>query len=682
MSDFNDLKQDKSDAYEWMEEGWQPFLSSALYDTERFLGCVDSVDEERARKQGRSYLPMNKIKRQINFISGHEIKNRHILKIGAQGREDDKPCQQHTGIVMQLMSCNGGYDCMSDAFKFGSLVSGSNLMEIWKDRNGDLKFGRRGFNSFLLAPDFKEGDLSDCSSIITGNWLRPSKIKMLLPKDADKIDKIDIKSQSSFRWQYLNPPILKNDDRRLYEEWWQKETKTRQMLISNATGQEEEYNTFIKNRAGGNKQLVERLIAETRLPTGRPAVEKYNKSYDEVTLSIFVDDEPVWTGSNPLGIDEYPFVWLHGDFTPEIDRPELKLQSFARILRESSLLNDRRMNQAMDIIETQIMSGRIFRDKYLKNPEDAYKSGQGVFLHVSDDAPESMPIEQIFQQIKGGDVSASFFNIMEIIEKNEDTIGGLNSDALGQNDDSNMPGILSMFRTGQALTGQQGTFNSFRQAKRQLGVKLVKAIQVNYPPQKIQRLIGEIPAPTFYESDFSKYDCSPVEGVLTETQQNLFYLELKELRERFPDAAQVIPISALIEASPMQFKDRLMQMIKQSEQKTQQAQQLAMAAQQKQDKLIEAQTIATINKSQAEASRSQAELARTEENKVDAELARMKMATEISKTAQQPKLEIMDRLIKLEELQQKQQRLIIDMRKTRNDARNNRSKNLRNRRIK
>ncbi len=676
MTDFSDLKQDKTEAYEWMEEGWQPYLSAALYDTERYLGCADADDAERAKRQGRSYLPLNKIKRQINFISGHEIKNRHILKIGPIGREDDKACQQLTGVVMQLMSCNGGYDVLSDAFKFGNLISGSNLIEIWKDRNGDIRFGRRGFNSFLLAPDFKEGDLGDCSTIITGNWLRPSKIKMLLPKDADKIDKIAVKTQTSFRWQYLNPPILKNDDRRLYEEWWQKKTKTRQMLISNATGQEVEYDNFVKNQAGGNKQLVEKLIAETRLQTGRPAVEKYSKSYNEVTLSIFVDDESVWTGLNPLGIDEYPFVWLHGDFTPEIDRAELKLQSFARILRESSLLNDRRMNQAMDIIETQIMSGRIFRDKYLKNPEDAYKSGQGVLLHVADDTPDGIPLEQIFQQIKGGDVSASFFQIMEIIEKNEDSIGGLNSDALGQNDDSNMPGILSMFRTGQALTGQQGTFNSFRQAKRQMGVKLVKTIQVNYPPQKIQRLIGEIPVPTFYEPDFAKYDCSPIEGVLTETQQNLFYLELKEIRERYPDAAQMIPISALIEASPMQFKDRLMEMIKKAEQGTQQAQQVAMATQQQQSKLMDAQTVATINKSQAEAARAQAEAARTEENKVDAELARMKMATEIGKNAQQPKLEIMDRLIKLEELQQKQQRLIIDMQKARNDSKNrNRSGN-------
>jgi len=656
MSD-SDLKQDKNDLYEWMNDGWSAFSSAALYDMERYLGCADADDAERADRQGRSYLPLNKTKRQINFLHGHEIKNRHILKIGPIGREDDKACQQHTGLIMHEMTAFGGYDYLSEAFKYGNLVSGSNLLEIWKDRAGDIQFGRLGFNEFLLAPDFKKGDLSDCDDILIGKWLTPDKIKLLLPQSADKISAEKIVKTSS-RWQYLNPPVLSNDDRRLYEEWWHKETKFTEMVISRNTGQEIEFDKFARQFANGDSRLANRLIKEIKLPGGMPAAERYSKPYNKVSLRVFADDEPVFNGPNPLGTDDYNFVWLHGEFTPEIDRSELKLQSFARLLKESSLLNDRRMNQAMDVLETQIMSGRIMRDKYLKNPKDAYKSGQAVFLHVSDNAPDSLPLEQIFKQIQSTEISASLFKIMEIMEKNEDTIGGLNSDALGANDDANMPGILSMFRTGQALTGQQGIFSSYRRAKKQLGHKLVKINQANYPPQKVQRLIGEMPVKGFYEPDFVKYDCTPTEGILTETQESLFYLELKELRDRYPDAAQMIPISALIEASPMQFKDRLTKMIKQAEQKAAQMQEMAMQDKRKKDKLLEAHTATKV--AQAQESITQAQ-----ENRAGAALDRAKTISETNKLDVQPQLELLDRILRLEEIVLKSRQISKNERKRR-----------------
>lgn len=672
------LTKEKNDIYEWMNEGWTEFNSNALYDTERYLGCADSADAAKAQRQGRSYLPMNKIKRQINFLCGHEIKNRHILKITPIGREDDKACQQHTGLVMQQMACFGGYDTLSDCFKMGSLVSGSNLLEIWKDRNGNIRFGRLGFNEFVLTPDFRNGDLSDCSSIIIAKWLDPNKINYLVPQGSDKVNIDDSVPFSTERWPYLPKPILTKDKRKLYEEWWHKETKYIDTVISNVSGQEIPYTDFAVKYADGDKGLADYLIKNTKLPSGKPAGLRYKKPYDVVKLSIFVDDNLIYDGDNPLGTDEFNHIWLHGEYIPEIDRSELKLQSFARILREPSILNDRRMNQAMDIIETQIQSGRIFRDQYLKNPKDAYKSGQGVFLHIKDvetgGPPLGTPLDQIFMQLPATEISGSFFNIMEIIEKNEDSIGGLNADALGAADDPNVPAIMSMFRTGQALTGQQGVFQSFRTAKRQVGIKLVKINQVNFQPEKVQRYINELPVQGFYEPDFNKYDCVPTEGILTETQQNLFYLELKEIRERYPDAAQIIPISALIEASPMQFKDRLAQIIKQQEQRAMQMQQVAMQDKQRQDKLMDAHTMTKIASAQES-------ISQAAENRTTSILDRARTMTEMQKlqndsvvSAQKPQLEILDRVLRLEELMQKQQKLQLEGLKIRNDNRNNRNK--------
>lgn len=654
-----ELKTNKNDAYDIAFEAWQDFLSEARYDLELSLGAKDAEDVNYAEKMKRFFYGINRLKRQINLIHGYEIKNRHILKIGPIGGEDDKACQQHTGLVMQEMQGFGGYDTLSEAFRFGPLITASNLVEIYKDRFGDIQFGRLGYNEFLLDPHIKKTDLSDCNSILIGRWLPKDKIRLLIPKDADKIPEVS-NMDFSTRWTYQSPPFGGKDNRFLYEEWWRKETEFTEMVISRATGQEIPFKDMVKVFLNGDTRQAQRLIAETKLKNGIPALEKYSKPKDKIKLTIFVNDEPVFNGLNPLGIDEYNLIWLHGEWCPELDRSELKLQSFARILRDPQKMLDRRMNQAMDIIESQIQSGRLMRDKYIKNPEDAYKSGQGVVIHAKDDAPDALALEEIFKQITPAQIGAGIFQLMEILEQSETSIGGLNNEILG-NDDAEIPAILASYRTGQALTGQQGLFNGFRQAKRQIGVKLVKAHQKNYPPDKVQRRINQIPVPTFYEPDFTKYDCTPTEGILTETQQNLFYLELKELRQMYPDAAQIIPISAIIEASPMQFKDKLVQIIKQSEQNQQKAQAMALQDKQRQDKLIEATT-------QTKLTQSQESIAQSAENRSNAELDRIRTMAEARKLGVEPQLSLIDKMIKLEDVRLQAKRL--DRQERKNAKRN------------
>jgi hypothetical protein len=266
---------------------------------------------------------------------------------------------------------------------------------------------------------------------------------------------------------------------------------------------------------------------------------------------------------------------------------------------------------------------------------------------------------------------------LELVEKNEETVGGLNSDALGQNDDSNMPGILSMFRTGQALTGQQLTFSSFVSAQKEVGRKLVKVIQKNYDPDKVMRILGKQPAKEIFDPEFTKYDCQPVEGLLTETQRQLSYLELKELRREFPDAAQAIPISLLLEQSNIQFKDNVKNSIKQGEQQAAQTQQRMMQDKAVAQKLIVAQTVQAINKSQAE-------LARADEDKADAQVSRVKMMVEMQKLTADKQMELVDRVLEIERVsnetkknQISQQKIIADLAKAK-WVNNKRSKNGRN----
>ena len=221
---------------------WQNYWAEAERDMEfALLAQYTESEWDKANRQGRELLVIDKTKRQLDLLEGYEQRNRHILKIMPTEGQDDLVSQQLTGIIMHIMAGGRGYtgyDCMSSAFKWGSLATGSNLLEVWKDKNGNLRLFRRGFNSFLLDPMLTQPDLSDCGHILTGQWVRKDRIKKLLPSESDKIDSIP-PINHSIRWPHMGQPIfLAESDVRLYEELWRRETKYVDTVLHRPTGKE------------------------------------------------------------------------------------------------------------------------------------------------------------------------------------------------------------------------------------------------------------------------------------------------------------------------------------------------------------------------------------------------------------------------------------------------------------
>lgn len=652
MTQDNDLKSDKQDIYEILFDGWNDFLLNGEIDLSYYCGAQFTQEElERADDQGRQLHTMDKTARQVNLLHGYEIRNRHILKIGPVGmpqQQEDEACRQHTAMGMAL-DARGGYSIMSNAFKWGTLVQGSNLLEFWRDRDGTLQTSRLGWNQFLLNPSLTKTDLSDCDDILTGRWISKDKVKMLVPTaDIDDITPLKFGE----RWPYLGNPGLGNKaNNRMYEEWWRRRTDYVQTVISRITGQEVPFKEFAKTFYNGDTKYANLRIKELRLPDGSPAVSKYNKPVDTIKLTIFVDGENVWDGDNPLGMRDYNFVWFHGDWCPEQNRNELKLRSFVRRIREPQRAFNRRMNQIYDIIESQIQAGRVVRSKYLMNPEDAYKSGQGVVLHAKggdDGLPDSMTLADLVYQFTGADVPQSLFAALEMTDKAETDAGGLNQEIFGS-DDKDIPGILHSYRTGQALTGQAGMFQGFRDAKAEVGKKRARLVQLIYTPQMVAEIINEQPGEGFYKESMTRFDCTPVEGLLTDTQQMLFFQELKMLRQNDPTFQQLIPASLLIKYFPGQSRDELLKAVRQAEQ---QAQQRAQKAEQLQQtmQIVEIEQA----KGQIVANRgiAAAQQAKAVEDISDAALNRVKVIAEINDIGAGRMLELLNLGLELERVQQ------------------------------
>ena len=646
-----ELKSNYDEAFEIKRTGWERQLKQGMLDLDFYFRAQHTHQEARqAELQNRELYTLDKIGRQVNLLHGYEIRNRHTLQIGPQGKisQEDKACSQHTSVIMNLMVMAGGYNVLSEAFKWGPLIQGQNLIEIWRDRNGDLQFSRLGWNQFLLNPGLTRDDLSDCQDIAIGRWIDEKRIKFLLPTNSDSLKDLPALTNVS-RWDFLQDPILQNRANRvLMEEWWQRETKFEETVISRVSGQEVPLKDFSTKFTNGDVKAAKRMIKETRLQNGAPALSRFSKPNDEIKLTIFVNNRMVFDGLNPLKARDYNFVWVHGDWCAECPRDDIKLQSHTRKLRDPQRALNRRTNQIYDIIESQAHGVRRVRSKYLRDPEEAYKSGQGVTLQVTDDFPDEMPLNELFNQSAASDVPAGLFAALEMTNKAETEVGGLNNEIFGT-DDKDIPAILAKHRTGMALTGQGGLFQDFRNVKRQLGRKLVKLVQLNYPPQKVAQIINEQPVPGFYEKNLTRFDCSPTEGLQTESQIELFFMQLLSLRQAFPKEAQKIPLSEVAKYSPTPFKQELLQMIQKAEQKEAQAQDRALKNQQTQEalniELIKGNVLA--NRGIAKERRSQAV-----ENQTDAALNRTKIAAEINDMSIGRFLELIGTVIDLESIGQ------------------------------
>jgi hypothetical protein len=240
--------------------------------------------------------------------------------------------------------------------------------------------------------------------------------------------------------------------------------------------------------------------------------------------------------------------------------------------------------------------------------------------------------------------------MLQVIDKGQTESGGLNQEIFGFDDKNvEVSGVLAKYRTGQALTGQAWMFKNFRAAKRDMGRKQVQLVQLNYPPQIVTKMINEQPAPGFYNEDLVRFDCVPTEGLLTDSQQNMYYQELRSLLKDFPEMfAGIITADMLVKSSPMQFKTPTLKAIERAQKAKQQQQQAAQQQAQTDQQLQQAVTQLQI----AQGVESMADAA---EKRSEIPLNHAKTISEINKNQASPIVDLIKERVKLEIAQNNQQ---------------------------
>lgn len=620
MASYKDKEKDFETAFNDSYDLWFSWMAEAHNDFKYFLDDPwTAADRAYHKEQNREVLNFNVIRRIVKMITGYERKNRLSLKIGPSEGSDDMVASQLTGVVMPLMENNSGYEILSDAFEMGGCVAGANLIEPYIDRYGNIQFSRKPYNKFLLDPGFTRRDLKDCGFIIIHEeGMLTEDVKSLLPGKDGRVTELAKQEGGNEVLPYSAYHGRGKDEgkRCNYSEFWERTNKNVHIFANRQNGKKVEWD--------GKDPKRLRVLQEYPLQ-----FVSYKDQKETVRFSAFVNGKCAHTGPDPNRIDDYPHILVAGFWYPEYDDFAKKLQGEVRPLRDPQREVSKRLSKILDIIDSQVATGKVAIEGDLLDNEDIHASGQGKGIFLKRDGPGSQfPIRERFYEMKMGDVPAGLFQLNHDLQSLITMIGCVNDSMFGTEElKQQMSGYLMALRTGAGLTALQDLFDNLRFSKKQLGFKLVKMIIANYPPHKIARIINQQPAGILgmeikerklLSDEVARYDCTPEEGILTETQRKMFYVELLNLLK----AGFNIPEEVIIEAFPTQFPQKIKQALLQASQQKQQM----LAQQMKEKQILEKLRGAKIA---ADVGRAEERHANVDEHHADAALARVKLAKEL-----------------------------------------------------
>ena len=553
------IKEKMEDFYALSSTANLDFWAEASTDSRFEAGDQDAYFELHPEIPSafRKQFNFNRIRRITNMISGFQRKNRKSTVVIPVENGDQETADQYSKIMSHINRKQQVLETVSNAFH-GSIITGMNLLQVWNDYrddpvSGSIKVDNCAYNTFIIDPYFKRADLSDCNNIWKRSYLSKNQVISLMPDNKKEINKIS-GDYTDDKFGFM-PEAFDWYDKKLlsYDEYYYMDSRKQTLLVDSTTGETMEWQNETEV---GDQELTEFL----RL---YPDITVIEQNIPTVKLAILVNGSLMYDGENPLGIDKYPFIPVLSYFQPSLSTYSMRVQGVVRGLRDAQFLYNRRKAIEDDILSSQVNSGYIYKEDALVNPDDVFLSGQGkgIALKATAQMTDVQPIQP-------GQIPPSMLQLSEQYAREIMEISGANEELLGSAVDDKA-GILSMLRQGAGLTTLQPLFDNLDHAQKLLGSVMLDAIQANYTPGKVKRIIEEEPTQQFYNKAFGKYDAAIEEGFDTTTQKQTQFAQLLHLKE----TGIPIPDETLIEAATLQNKTKLIKAIQQQQQAQQQAQQ-------------------------------------------------------------------------------------------------------------
>ena len=565
--EFSAIKRKIDSDYTANQAIWQTYWTEATLDTRLEAGDTSLMADlnNQLPNNNRGSWYFNRVRPLCNMVSGYQRRNRKSTIAVPLENADNETSDQWTKILLGIYKREGVYETISEAFHQGACITGMNLLHVYMDYNndpvnGDIKIDNCAYSSFFIDPYFRKTDLSDCNFVWRRSYLSHAAAAALMPDKYDAIMALPGNPTGTGRdgrFQYMPEAYGQTQQNRLaYDEYYYRAFRKQKLLVDKQTGETldigDKDDIDVKTFLAHYPQVA---IVEQEIPT--------------VRMAIMIQDKVFYDGPNVLGIDFYPFVPVLGYYNSMMPYFYSRIQGICRSLRDPQILLNRRIILSADLLESQLNSGYIFKENAPVDVKHLFQTGQGRIIAVKDEAQ----ITDI-QPIVPPQIPPSFFQLQDTFSKELNLVSGINEELMGSAIDDKA-GILSALRQGAGLTTLQPLFDRLDFSQKLLGELIMRVVRMNYTPGKIKSLLeGQEPAPLFYNKAFGKYHCMVEAGFDTESQKQMEFAQLMQLKEM----GVPLPDEALIEACTIQNKSRIIEMMKKSQQQAQQMQQVQMQA--------------------------------------------------------------------------------------------------------
>jgi len=569
--DFSAIKAKKDNDYQNNQSVWNVFWSKANINVRLESGdpTIMNIDGMNPATIGSSNYYFNRARPIGLMLSGYQRRNRKSTIVVPLENGDQETADQYTKLIMNLYKKENVYEMISESFHEGAIISGMNLMQVYMDYsrdplNGDIKYKTLGFNEFMIDPYFRQPDGSDAEFIIVRHYLSKPAIASICPAEwRERIMNLVGNEQGSTidgRFQYeaaargysMSPKIA-------YDEYWYRDYRKQKKLYDMISGEmiDVSYREDID---------VEQMLAQN------PRLRFEEVIVPTIRLCITIQDRVFYDGPNPLGIDQYPFSIVLGYYNKHMPYMYNRIQSVMTSLISPQILFNRRIILNADFLESVVNSGWMFKQGAVIDPNHLLQTGQGKLIPLKDHATPLVDV----QPIPPPNVPPSAFAQLEVYDKELFNVVGLSQENLGKVVEDDSSGYQSALRTAAGLTAQQPLFDRLDLSQNILGEITMEIIQKNWTPGKVSQLLGgEKPAPLFYDKAFGRYHCAVELGFMTETQRQLEFAQLLELRK----AGIQISDAQMISKATLQGKTDLVKELEQQAQQQQQQQQMQMEIQ-------------------------------------------------------------------------------------------------------
>ena len=632
--------------YRYAHDYWQPFVKHAEVNTLAASGLTWSNRElKELTKEGREPLELNIMRRPLQFFSGYLRDNLPSIVVAPVEGSDQQTADQFTKLQYHIWDKGGGYNTFLDAsdegFKSGIALCGLQMDYSRDFLHGEISFYKRTYNSFYLDPTFENINLNDCAFAITRDLLDRNLIKQLLPfVDGDVIDNI----HNSFRddkFLSYHPnftTLSRNRNLMAYDQYYKRVTKRRKFLIDEEAGFFRDVTDLDDEAMKVLKRGLERVHklqpAEQQKMPAQIQFKEIDREF--VELNIMLNGERVYNGDDKTGITQtFPFVPLICYMEPSIWMPSQRLQGIASTLWSAQRQFNKRHMKIVDMMDSEIATGYKYLIGSVPDVSDLQQSGQNRIIGVD---PENAPqgLDSV-QQLNGGGTNPALIEYQQILDQLTLTLANVNESVLGVDEGGNtqISGRLAQVRIGQGLRSNRKIFDNVETAQQLLGGLVLQAIQSNYSPGKVKRILGEEPTSQFYEKDFEQYDAVLKEGVRSQSQRDAYYSELVNLkREQIIDVppdeiARMLP-SAGGATDLQEAIERQQEKVAEQQKKVDEQEELALKL--GNAKVEEALALAQERRARviSDIALSTERASESEENRAQAALARAKTITEIA----------------------------------------------------